>query len=197
MIGSAVAAVISVGCGVQAFSIGVGGLPGIISIKSQFWLAFLAAMAAAIVIPFALTPMSGICMPMEEVEDQAFASKAMGDGFAVELQDTRVLAPFSGTIMVAFPTGHAYGIKADNGKEVLIHIGMDTVELNGEGFHPHVKAGDVVKQGDVLVDVELDVIKRKEKSLVSPVVFTDGTAITLEKQHEKIAAGDAHIITYK
>ena len=143
------------------------------------------------------SPMSGICMPMEEVEDQAFASKAMGDGFAVELQDTRVLAPFSGTIMVAFPTGHAYGIKADNGKEVLIHIGMDTVELNGEGFHPHVKAGDVVKQGDVLVDVELDVIKRKGKSLVSPVVFTDGTAITLEKQHEKIAAGDAHIITYK
>lgn len=223
MIGSAVAAVISVGCGVQAFSIGVGGLPGIISIKSQFWLAFLAAMAAAIIIPFVLTllvgkkklqqkeaavivsaeegsfhsPMSGICMPMEEVEDQAFASKAMGDGFAVELQDTRVLAPFSGTIMVAFPTGHAYGIKADNGKEVLIHIGMDTVELNGEGFHPHVKAGDVVKQGDVLVDVELDVIKRKGKSLVSPVVFTDGTAITLEKQHEKIAAGDAHIITYK
>ena len=61
----------------------------------------------------------------------------------------------------------------------------------------HVKAGDVVKQGDVLVDVELDVIKRKGKSLVSPVVFTDGTAITLEKQHEKIAAGDAHIITYK
>ena len=223
MIGSAVAAVISVGCGVQAFSIGVGGLPGIISIKSQFWLAFLAAMASAIIIPFALTllvgkkklqqkeaavivsaeeesfhsPMSGICMPMEEVEDQAFASKAMGDGFAVELQDTRVLAPFSGTIMVAFPNGHAYGIKADNGKEVLIHIGMDTVELNGEGFHPHVKAGDVVKQGDVLVDVELDVIKRKGKSLVSPVVFTDGTAITLEKQHEKIAAGDAHIITYK
>lgn len=223
MIGSAVAAVISVGCGVQAFSIGVGGLPGIISIKSQFWLAFLAAMAAAIIIPFVLTllvgkkklqqkeaaviisaeeesfhsPMSGICMPMEEVEDQAFASKAMGDGFAVELQDTRVLAPFSGTIMVAFPTGHAYGIKADNGKEVLIHIGMDTVELHGEGFHPHVKAGDVVKQGDVLVDVELDVIKRKGKSLVSPVVFTDRTAITLKKQHEKIAAGDAHIITYK
>ena len=145
MIGSAVAAVISVGCGVQAFSIGVGGLPGIISIKSQFWLAFLAAMAAAIIIPFVLTllvgkkklqqkeaavivsaeeesfhsPMSGICMPMEEVEDQAFASKAMGDGFAVELQDTRVLAPFSGTTMVAFPTGHAYGIKADNGNCLL------------------------------------------------------------------------------
>lgn len=220
MIGSGVAAVISVGFGVQAFSIGVGGLPGIISIKSEYWLAFLAAMAAAIIIPFVLTllvgkkklhmkqepavsteegfhsPMSGKCLAIEEVEDQGFASKAMGDGFAVELQGTSVLAPVSGTIMVAFPTGHAYGIKANDGREILIHIGMDTVELNGEGFHPHVKAGDIVKQGDVLVDVELDTIKNRGKSLVSPVVFTDGTSITLQKKHEIISAGDDHIITY-
>lgn len=220
MIGSGVAAVISVGFGVQAFSIGVGGLPGIISIKSEYWLAFLAAMAAAIIIPFVLTllvgkkklhmkqepavsteegfhsPMSGKCLAIEEVEDQGFASKAMGDGFAVELQGTSVLAPVSGTIMVAFPTGHAYGIKANDGREILIHIGMDTVELNGEGFHPHVKAGDIVKQGDVLVDVELDTIKNRGKSLVSPVVFTDGTSITLQKRHEIISAGDDHIITY-
>lgn len=220
MIGSGVAAVISVGFGVQAFSIGVGGLPGIISIKSEYWLAFLAAMAAAIIIPFVLTllvgkkklhmkqepavsteegfhsPMSGKCLAIEEVEDQGFASKAMGDGFAVELQGTSVLAPVSGTIMVAFPTGHAYGIKANDGREILIHIGMDTVELNGEGFHPHVKAGDIVKQGDVLVDVELDTIKNRGKSLVSPVIFTDGTSITLQKRHEIISAGDDHIITY-
>lgn len=220
MIGSGVAAVISVGFGVQAFSIGVGGLPGIISIKSEYWLAFLAAMAAAIIIPFVLTllvgkkklhmkqepavsteegfhsPMSGKCLAIEEVEDQGFASKAMGDGFAVELQGTSVLAPVSGTVMVAFPTGHAYGIKANDGREILIHIGMDTVELNGEGFHPHVKAGDIVKQGDVLVDVELDTIKNRGKSLVSPVVFTDGTSITLQKRHEIISAGDDHIITY-
>lgn len=220
MIGSGVAAVISVGFGVQAFSIGVGGLPGIISIKSEYWLAFLAAMAAAIIIPFVLTllvgkkklhmkqepavsteegfhsPMSGKCLAIEEVEDQGFASKAMGDGFAVELQGTSVLAPVSGTVIVAFPTGHAYGIKANDGREILIHIGMDTVELNGEGFHPHVKAGDIVKQGDVLVDVELDTIKNRGKSLVSPVVFTDGTSITLQKRHEIISAGDDHIITY-
>lgn len=220
MIGSGVAAVISVGFGVQAFSIGVGGLPGIISIKSEYWLAFLAAMAAAIIIPFVLTllvgkkklhmkqepavsteegfhsPMSGKCLAIEEVEDQGFASKAMGDGFAVNLQGTSVLAPVSGTVMVAFPTGHAYGIKANDGREILIHIGMDTVELNGEGFHPHVKAGDIVKQGDVLVDVELDTIKNRGKSLVSPVVFTDGTSITLQKRHEIISAGDDHIITY-
>lgn len=220
MIGSGIAAVISVGFGVQAFSIGVGGLPGIISIKSEYWLAFLAAMAAAIIIPFVLTllvgkkklhmkqepavsteegfhsPMSGKCLAIEEVEDQGFASKAMGDGFAVELQGTSVLAPVSGTIMVAFPTGHAYGIKANDGREILIHIGMDTVELNGEGFHPHVKAGDIVKQGDVLVDVELDTIKNRGKSLVSPVIFTDGTSITLQKRHEIISAGDDHFITY-
>lgn len=220
MIGSGVAAVISVGFGVQAFSIGVGGLPGIISIKSEYWLAFLAAMAAAIIIPFVLTllvgkkklhmkqepavsteegfhsPMSGKCLAIEEVKDQGFASKAMGDGFAVELQGTSVLAPVSGTVIVAFPTGHAYGIKANDGREILIHIGMDTVELNGEGFHPHVKAGDIVKQGDVLVDVELDTIKNRGKSLVSPVVFTDGTSITLQKRHEIISAGDDHIITY-
>lgn len=223
MIGSAVSAVISVGFGVQAFSIGVGGLPGIISIKSQYWIAFLAAMAAAILIPFTLTllvgkkklqrkdktesttekeedfhsPMSGVCIPLTEVADQAFASKAMGDGFAVELQGESVLAPVSGTIMVAFPTAHAYGIKANDGKEILIHIGMDTVELNGEGFHPHVKAGDSVTQGDVLVDVDINLIKAKGKSLVSPVVFTDGTNITLQKLHEIITAGDKHIITYK
>ena len=222
MIGSAVAAVISVGCGVQAFSIGVGGLPGIISIKSQFWLAFLAAMAAAIIIPFVLTllvgkkklqqkeaavivsaeeesfhsPMSGICMPMEEVEDQAFASKAMGDGFAVELQDTRVLAPFSGTIMVAFPTGHAYGIKADNGKEVLIHIGMDTVELNGEGFDVKVKAGQRVKQGDVLVKVNKDILTSHGKSLVSPVVFTSGEKVELHKKNETITKNEKGFIAF-
>lgn len=140
--------------------------------------------------------MSGKCLAIEEVEDHGFASKAMGDGFAVELQGTSVLAPVSGTVMVAFPTGHAYGIKANDGREILIHIGMDTVELNGEGFHPHVKAGDIVKQGDVLVDVELDTIKNRGKSLVSPVIFTDGTSITLQKRHEIISAGDDHIITY-
>ena len=89
-------------------------------------------------------------------------------------QDTRVLAPFSGTIMVAFPTGHAYGIKADNGKEVLIHIGMDTVELNGEGFHPHVKAGDVVKQGE-------DVYKRQIQQILNQGLqqLSDASANTL------------------
>ena len=222
MIGSSAAAVISVGFGVQAFSIGVGGLPGIISIKSQFWLAFLAAMATAIIIPFVLTlivgrkklsskkettksvkaeerfqaPMSGICVPLEAVEDQVFSSKTMGDGFAIDLQDGRIYAPLSGTIVMAFPSGHAYGIQTDNGKEILLHIGMDTVELNGEGFHSRVKLKDNVKQGDLIAEVDLAYIRGKGKSLVSPIVFTDGTRVKLHKVNEVVTAGDEHIITY-
>ena len=144
-----------------------------------------------------VVPVDGMLIPLNEVPDQMFSQKLMGDGFAVIPEGNIIVAPLSGVAESVFPTGHAVGIKTKDGIECIVHIGLDTVELNGEGFHPHVKAGDVVKQGDVLVDVELDVIKRKGKSLVSPVVFTDRTAITLEKQHEKIAAGDAHIITYK
>ncbi len=181
MIGSCIAAVISVGFGVNAAAIGVGGIPGILSIMPQFWGYFLLAMAVAIVVPFVLTlivgrrrlgkneetttveaeevvatdaqkaetfvsPMTGRIMPITECKDAAFASKAMGDGIAVDLTDGKVVAPFSGKIMVAFPTKHAYGIQGFNGKEVLIHIGMDTVELNGEGFTSHVEVGDTVNQ---------------------------------------------------
>lgn len=221
MIGSSVAAVISVGFGVQAFSIGVGGLPGIISIKSEYWMAFIMAMIAAVVIPFLLTlmvgkkklhqkeqqvqsgkaevflsPMSGTCMEISEVADQGFASGAMGEGFAIDLIDGKVVAPFSGEIIVAFPTKHAYGIRCDNGKEILLHIGMDTVNLQGEGFQSKVKVGDYVKQGDIIVEVDLDYVKKQGKSLISPVVFTDGTKIKMLKQHEIVQLKEAGLLAF-
>jgi PTS system trehalose-specific IIC component len=105
----------------------------------------------------------------------------MGDGIAIDPAEGKIYAPFSGEISVAFPTGHAYGIKAANGKEVLIHIGMDTVELNGKGFTPHVKQGDIVKQGDLLTEVDLDYIRSQGKPVVTPVIFTDGTAVKVLK----------------
>lgn len=203
MIGSAIAAVISVGCGVQAFSIGVGGLPGIISIKPEFWVYFLLAMAVAIVIPFALTmivgkkkltvptkqeekdfisPMQGRLMPLTEVEDQVFSQGLMGDGFAVELKDGQVLAPFSGEVVMTFPTKHAYGLRREDGLEVLIHIGMDTVQLNGEGFESYVQQGDHVVQGQVLAKVDIDYVLSQGKSVVSPVVFTSGQHIECQGQ---------------
>lgn len=227
MIGSSFAAVISVAFGVQAFSIGVGGLPGIISIKSQYWIAFIFAMATAIVVPFVLTlivgkrklskkelgidevvlnssceenfisPMSGDCYEISEIDDQVFASKAMGEGIAIDLNDGKVVAPFSGIISVAFPTKHAYGIKCDNGKEILIHIGMDTVELNGEGFTSYVKVGDRVKQNDMIAKVDIEAIKAKGKSLISPIVFTDGTKIEVLKNNTIVASGETDTIAFK
>ena len=227
MIGSCLAAIVCTAFSVTAASIGVGGLPGIISIFPQFMGIFAVCMLIALVVPFVLTvlvgrtkidpatgllyseeaeaaeeaaaaepapafteeqinetfaaPLSGKVMPVSEVEDQVFASKAMGDGIAIDPSEGKVYAPFSGEITVAFPTGHAYGIKAANGKEVLIHIGMDTVELEGKGFTPHVKQGDIVKQGDLLTDVDLDYIRSQGKPVVTPVIFTDGTAVELLK----------------
>lgn len=207
MIGSSVAAMISVGTGVQAFSIGVGGLPGIISIKPEFWMQFLLAMAAAIVIPFVLTliigkrklntqtkevkeevheekdfisPMQGKLMPIEDIEDQVFSQKLMGDGFAIELETDEVVAPFSGEVVMTFPTKHAYGLKREDGLEVLIHIGMDTVQLEGNGFETFVGAGDQVTQGQLLCKVDRNFVVTNGKSLVSPVVFTSGQQITCE-----------------
>ena len=203
MIGSAIAAVISVGCGVQAFSIGVGGLPGIISIKPEYWIYFLLAMAVAIVVPFVLTmivgkkkltvsskqeekdfisPMQGRLMPLTKVEDQVFSQGLMGDGFAVELKDGQVLAPFSGEVVMTFPTKHAYGLRREDGLEVLIHIGMDTVQLNGEGFESYVQQGDHVVQGQVLAKVDIDYVLSQGKSVVSPVVFTSGQHIECQGQ---------------
>lgn len=222
MVGSCLAAIISTMFGVTAASIGVGGLPGIISIFPKYMLIFAIAMLVALVVPFVLTvmigrkkinpetgnlyeneaeeeetaapaftaeqmnetfavPVKGTLMPVTEVSDQVFASRAMGDGIAIDPAEGKIYAPFSGEISVAFPTGHAYGIKAANGKEVLIHIGMDTVELNGKGFTPHVKQGDIVRQGDLLTEVDLDYIRSQGKPVVTPVIFTDGTAVKVLK----------------
>ena len=209
MIGSALAAMFSVSTGVTAVSIGVGGLPGILSIFPQYMIQFAIAMVIAIVIPFVLTyvmgkkkltdvdlygkqnkngtlefvsPVEGKVMELSEVEDKVFSQGSMGNGFAVELTSGTVRAPFSGEVTVVFPTGHAIGMKRADGLEVLIHIGMDTVQLNGKGFSLHVKQGDYVNAGDVLVEVDLDYIKSEGKSLVSPVVFPNGQAVSLKVQ---------------
>ena len=209
MIGSAFAAMFSVSTGVTAVSIGVGGLPGILSIFPQYMIQFAIAMVIAIVIPFVLTyvmgkkkltdvdlygkqnknevlefvsPVEGKVMELSEVEDKVFSQGSMGNGFAVELTSGTVRAPFSGEVTVVFPTGHAIGMKRADGLEVLIHIGMDTVQLNGKGFSLHVKQGDYVSAGDVLVEVDLDYIKSEGKSLVSPVVFPNGQAVSLNVQ---------------
>lgn len=239
LVGSCIAAMISVSSGVMASSIGVGGIPGILSIKPQFMFMFFIAMIVAFCIPFILTtvvgkkkltsedisgvdikqaeftetenidseenkldtvaenfqaPITGITKKLSDIEDKGFASGAMGEGFAIEMQDGKVVAPFSGEVMVCFPTGHAYGLKSNDGKEILIHIGMDTVELDGKGFDVKVQVGQKIKQGDVLVNVDIDYVKSQGKSLVTPIVFTDGRKVELLQENVAVKAGDENII---
>ena len=104
----------------------------------------------------------------------------------MELTDGEVIAPFDGEVTAAFPTGHAYGLKREDGLECLIHIGLDTVELNGAGFDVKVKQGDQVKQGQLLVKVNLEQVTGAGKSLVSPIVFSSGASFTLLKNDSAV-----------
>lgn len=141
-----------------------------------------------------VSPMTGKLITIEGVPDPAFSGKMMGDGFAVELTDGKVYAPISGTLSAVFPTGHAYGISTEDGIEVLVHIGMDTVQLEGKGFQCKVTQGDKVKQGDLLVEVDLDYIKSQDKPVVSPVVFTSGQKIEVLKPDTQVTSGEQGII---
>lgn len=220
MIGSACGAVISIGTGVEAYSIGVGGLPGILSIKPQFWLNFLIAMLVAIAVPFVLTilvgsrklsaadrglstaaaapsvvpdaeeqpqaeppaagaegvtaPLSGRVIPMEEIPDQVFSQGILGEGVGIEPTGNVVVAPADATVCsVIEDSRHAVGLTLDNGAELLIHVGIDTVSMNGDGFQLHVKEGDRVHLGDKLITFDPEKIKAAGHPTTTAFLVTD------------------------
>jgi PTS system beta-glucosides-specific IIC component/PTS system sucrose-specific IIC component len=119
------------------------------------------------------SPMKGKIVKIEDVPDNTFANKFLGDGIAIEPEDGVVVSPVEGTIVHIFDTKHAIAIKTDSGVELLIHVGIDTVKMNGEGFNAFVKAGDKVNVGDKLLEVDLDLIREKAKSSITPIVITN------------------------
>lgn len=119
------------------------------------------------------SPITGDLLPITDVPDQVFSGRMVGDGFAIRPSEGKVVSPVNGEIVTLFPTKHAIGIKADDGTELLIHIGIDTVHLKGEGFTSRVEQGDLVEQGQLLMEMDLAYIGEHAPSIITPIVFTN------------------------
>ena len=259
MIGSCYAAMISVGFGVEALSIGVGGLPGILSIKAQYYPIFLLAMAVAIVVPFILTfivgriklskedrfgrenavksmetdgkddknisgavsdkaegsragkaraaevkelksILDGKVIPITDVQDEVFSQKIMGDGVAIEPSNTVVTAPADCDVSVVMAdTGHACGLTLANGVELLIHVGVDTVDMGGDGFNLLVNEGDHVKAGQPLIEFDPEKIRAAGHPCTTMLIVTgEGSAagITMHTGMD-VKAGETTVISWE
>ena len=127
-----------------------------------------------------VAPLTGMATQLENVDDPVFAQKMMGDGLAIEPSEGVVVAPVDGEIIQVFPTKHAVGIKAENGAEILIHIGLETVGMKGEGFTAHVMEGDKIRKGDKLVTFDMSMVTEKAKSTVTPLIITNSDAMEVE-----------------
>ena len=227
MVGSAVAGMLSVTLNVTANSIGVGGLPAILSIQAASWGAFLITMVAAIVIPMILvptfrkvgfltktedeikgtgaqveavkeasanaevaaivevkSPLAGQVKNLSEAVDPVFGSGVMGQGFVVEPTEGELVAPVNGVVSVLFPTKHAVGLVSEDGVEMLMHIGMDTVGLDGKGFEAHVAQGDKVKVGDKLISFNIEEIKAAGLPVETPVIVTNHDLFQIDAEGE-------------
>ncbi|MBN8194419.1 PTS transporter subunit IIABC [Bacillus sp. NTK074B] len=131
-----------------------------------------------------VAPITGEIKDITEVPDQVFSGKMMGDGFAIVPSEGTIVSPITGKVVNVFPTKHAIGLESKAGREVLIHVGIDTVKLEGKGFEALVKEGDQVEAGQPLLEVDLDYIKENAPSIITPIVFTnlkEGQQVTIEK----------------
>ena len=221
MIGSSIAGLLSVTFNVTAASIGIGGLPGILSIQPKYMIPFAGIMLVAIIVPMVLTfffrkaglftkteddtelkeefaaqeeaefashtatptalvesaevvsPLAGQVKPLSQATDPVFSSGVMGQGVVIEPSQGELVSPVNGTVTVLFPTKHAVGIVSEKGVEMLMHIGMDTVSLDGKGFEAHVEQGDKVVVGQQLISFDMDVIKEAGLVTETPVIITN------------------------
>lgn len=133
------------------------------------------------------SPFNGKYVKLEDIPDPVFAEKMMGEGFGIEPSDGEVVSPVAGEVMQVFPTNHAVGIKTENGIELLIHIGLETVAMEGQGFTGHVSEGDSVEVGDKLVSFDMDLVSKEANSTISPVIITNSDIL---KSFEIVDAGE-------
>lgn len=142
-----------------------------------------------------LAPVTGEIVDITEVPDPTFGQKLMGDGIAIKPTKGDFVAPVSGEVVNIFPTKHAVGIKSKAGVEYLLHIGLETVTMEGEGFEAFVKQGDQVKAGDLLVRVDLNLVNEKAADTITPLVITSEVA-SLDKQlNQNVVQGETEIVT--
>lgn len=145
------------------------------------------------------SPLSGKVLPLSDVPDKVFSSGAMGKGLAIDPEKGELIAPADGEITTIFPTGHAVGLTTKDGIEILMHIGMDTVELEGQGFETFVKQGDQVKAGDLLVRFDIEAIKAAGYSVITPIVITNTEhfADVLELNQEELISSEDFLAIVK
>lgn len=140
-----------------------------------------------------VAPISGILVNIDKVPDEVFADRIMGDGFAIDIQGSQVVAPIDGVVTSIFPGGHAICIEGDNGMQILIHIGLET-HGTPHLYDVKVNKDQHVKQGELLVVANYKKIRKKAKSPITPIVFLNSEAVTLLKEFQTIEAGENHII---
>lgn len=148
--------------------------------------------------PEILAPMTGEAIAVSDVPDEVFAQKVLGDGVAVIPTDGAVYSPVTGVLAEVFDTLHAYAITSDDGLDILVHIGINTVELNGEGFKAFVKTGDKVKAGDKICEVDLELLKNKGYKLHTPVLITNIDDVTnFTAISGNVTGGETVIVKYE
>lgn len=135
-------------------------------------------------------PVKGECIELSKVNDQVFAQKMMGDGLAFNMEVGEIFAPCDCEVQMLFPTLHAIGLKTKNNVEILIHIGMDTVNLNGEGFKAYVKQGDKLKKGQKMIEVDMNLLKEKNIDLCTPMIITSKDTTIVDMKYGKVSTED-------
>lgn len=142
-----------------------------------------------------LAPLTGKAVPLSEVPDSVFSEKVLGDGVAIIPADGKIVSPVDGEISTVAETGHAYGFTSENGQEVLVHVGLETVSLNGECFKVYGKAGDKVKAGDLVAEVDLEYLKEKEINPITPVLIcSDTEGKELQYTEGDVKAGESKVL---